>query len=569
MTVTINERYTRPLPSKYSVRPLVGAMGYRSTPEAQSAMDVLRKYGSDAHVYIPGVGNPYGVQTGNYQLSTGTDAVTDQPVGLSLDAAGSVGAELVVNGDFSGGTTGWTVGSGVTIANGVANISLGAGYLEQGVITTAGKTYLVNATVAGNATYCGAWDSAGQSGALSGSPGGRAAGAVSFTFTANDALSFIGFTATGAGALTIDNISVREVTGIHASQTTSGYRPVLRRGLVNLLTYSQGMSTVNWVGSNQSAAQDATAPDGTLTAHTLTSNNALSSFRPTADVTVTPLAVYTFAFVAKRGTATDFKISFYNFTAGSDILAATSVYSDIGTDWTTVVRTVTIPAGCNALRIFLSRDPGVTGTTFIYRAGLFTGTYTASQILAAGGIPLTTSSAASSSLGNWAWQFDGADDRLALGSVPFQMADDHCVVAGIMPNNTTSITGIFTISGTTCRVPQIYTASGQLTAEWVDDAGLSSGANTKTAYTSGAVGVVAVTKVGNAKKLRVNGAQVGSTSSVVMGATTATSGSIGSAGAYYHNGPIYAVIAIKGTVSDADLKTLEKWVGQLSGVTIA
>lgn len=71
---------------------------------------------------------------------------------------------------------------------------------------------------------------------------------------------------------------------------------------------------------------------------------------------------------------------------------------------------------------------------------------------------------------------------------------------------------------------------------------------------------------------RVNG--VGGTPVWVagLGATTLNAAAIGveplATPTQFMNGNIGPVIAIKGTVSDADLMTLEKWVGSLSGVTI-
>lgn len=124
-----------------------------------------------------------------------------------------VGVDTVQNGGFDTDTD-WTKGAGITISGGVANIGAGAGYLEQGQVTVAGQANRVRATAIGNPVYCGAWDTAGQSVALSSSPGGRSVGAVEFFFKANDALSFLGFTATGSGALTLDNVSNVAVEGI-------------------------------------------------------------------------------------------------------------------------------------------------------------------------------------------------------------------------------------------------------------------------------------------------------------------------------------------------------------------
>ena len=45
--------------------------------------------------------------------------------------------------------------------------------------------------------------------------------------------------------------------------------------------------------------------------------------------------------------------------------------------------------------------------------------------------------------GKYSWQFDGSNDTLALGSVPFQMADDHCVVVGLSSSSYASLLQAF------------------------------------------------------------------------------------------------------------------------------
>ena len=60
-----------------------------------------------------------------FQDSAGTTpmsavgTVADQPVGLMLDKSKglALGAELVTNGDFSNGTTGWNSGNGSSLSN--------------------------------------------------------------------------------------------------------------------------------------------------------------------------------------------------------------------------------------------------------------------------------------------------------------------------------------------------------------------------------------------------------------------------------------------------------------------
>lgn len=136
-----------------------------------------------------------------FSIASGTGAaVTD----------GGGRGNLVTNGGFDVDAS-WVKGAGVTIAGGVANLAAGSGYLEQGIATVAGGVYQVSATATGNPAFCGAWDNAGQSAVLSGSAGGRGPGAFTFNFTASDATSFLGFTASGLGALSLDNVSARRI----------------------------------------------------------------------------------------------------------------------------------------------------------------------------------------------------------------------------------------------------------------------------------------------------------------------------------------------------------------------
>lgn len=56
---------------------------------AQKVAAILRKYGTDAHVYLPGIGVINGLTAGNYLDSAGTTAATvDNPVGKVVDIGG-------------------------------------------------------------------------------------------------------------------------------------------------------------------------------------------------------------------------------------------------------------------------------------------------------------------------------------------------------------------------------------------------------------------------------------------------------------------------------------------------
>jgi hypothetical protein len=143
------------------------------------------------------------------------DGVDDFLQTPSVDFAGYqiLGSELVTNGDFAVDAN-WTKGTGVTISGGVANFTVGSGYVEQQISTQAGRAYQVTATTT-NFIFGGAWDNTGQNNVLNGPDGVSSAtssnGTFSFTFVAADATTFIGFAAAGAGATTLDNVTVKEV----------------------------------------------------------------------------------------------------------------------------------------------------------------------------------------------------------------------------------------------------------------------------------------------------------------------------------------------------------------------
>lgn len=177
-------------------------------------------------LYIPNDANCF-------QDSAGTTPATkDSVVGLLIDQGrGGLGPELVANGGFDSDTV-WAKGAGVTIAAGVATYSgaaTNADLVTQNISVVSGRTYAVTYTVSS------------LSGGLSariGSTNGA------FYVTAGTRTEYIVAGATGSIAVgilgrgagvtqaAIDNISVREVPGIHATQATTGYKPILRKGTV-------------------------------------------------------------------------------------------------------------------------------------------------------------------------------------------------------------------------------------------------------------------------------------------------------------------------------------------------
>lgn len=194
-----------------------------------------------------------------FQDAAGTTPVTavEQRVGLMLDKSKglALGSELVTNGDFSNGVTGWAesaVGA-LSVSSGqatVVNITSGAKYAYQSISTVVGRLYLVTFDVistAGGATQGRV--SAGNSISNEG------AGAATFNVGTRQLIiypqtttTFVRFGPAGTGinyAATFDNISVKEIAGNHAFQATTtpnDKRPILS-ARVNLLLATATLST--------------------------------------------------------------------------------------------------------------------------------------------------------------------------------------------------------------------------------------------------------------------------------------------------------------------------------------
>ena len=169
------------------------------------------------------------------------------------------------------------------------------------------------------------------------------------------------------------------------------------------------------------------------------------------------------------------------------------------------------------------------------------------------------------------WQLDGTDDRWSLSAVPFQMSDDHFVVAGCTRGATGTTRRIFHVGsgGDTQRVANLSIAStGVAEVAYRSDSGpfvVVAG----TSVLPEAPVVLSATSIASAIKLRVD-SLIAATGTNPGGATTLTAAAIGAhtAGGSYFNGHIHGVIFGKGAITDAELLTLEKFVAKLQGRTL-
>jgi len=173
--------------------------------------------------------------------------------------------------------------------------------------------------------------------------------------------------------------------------------------------------------------------------------------------------------------------------------------------------------------------------------------------------------------GKYSWAFDGGDS-LALGSVPFQMSDDHAVIAGASTSSTATQQGILCLanSGTTNPVISLQlNSSGKAEGFWRDDAGVNA-VRTGTLTVSGQF-VASIRRTGGASptvSVSLNGVRTAELSTSGIGTTTLNTATVGAwvrtSTQFYLTGSTGPILAIKGTVSDADLLSLERLVSSLT-----
>jgi hypothetical protein len=140
----------------------------------------------------------------------------------------TLGPELVTNGDFSSGTTGWTpIGSTLSVVSGALRVTASTSGQSAGaraqISTVVGRTYRLIVTFAADGSTGNSFANAGTSlvnSAYLNANLGSTVGTYTFVFTATETTSFIAFTTSTsvvAGETNDwDNISVREIDAAQA-----------------------------------------------------------------------------------------------------------------------------------------------------------------------------------------------------------------------------------------------------------------------------------------------------------------------------------------------------------------
>ena len=462
----------------------------------QRALSALRALGTNGHAYTAGTGSVNGLNTGNYTLSDGSTglAAVDGPVGLVLDGAGSVGSELAgtLDGTWTRDATVSNVGSTMVAAGLTTGIN---GFFKSIGASGTGNTFLVTVVVSaytsGQITaWLGVQQNAASNAFISGT------GTLQFYVTATGSAN--GFIIIGSNVAsntwTVSSISAKQVTGIHATQATAGNRPTLIRGVVNLGLSSANVGNATYWTPNQVNA----------IAANLVTPNAVSSTHLVTQTVTTLAQVYTVAFelrpngytkfACRENTSTGAYAAFNCVGAGSVLVTSSTTATILALASGAYLVTLTLTTAAVASQFgsyvldaaytnttpnaYLWSGDNVSGT-YINGFGLFTGTYTATQILAAGGIPLTTAAAASNaSAGKFALSFDGVDDILSMPQAAYGIADDFVVIVAATCNNKAAFPfPIIAAKSDSGAIPQIgslyFDASGFASALYRTDANVN------------------------------------------------------------------------------------------------
>jgi hypothetical protein len=553
-----------------------------------------------------------------FQDSLGITPVTAaaQQVGLALDKSQGLvlGPELVTNGTFESGVTGWTKGTGtinplswdsvgkrMVITNDLAYFA-SATQVISGL--TVGRSYLITGVVSSNTVQA-------KLNIISGSesnfvPAGGGIARLIFTATSTShTLAATNQQNTLNGVAYWDDISFKLLPGNHAFQSNSAQRPTLGRnpftGTRNRLTFTEQFDNAAWVKNADTVTANATvAPDGTSTADKLIPNTSITQhFVTSADLTPGTCArsiymkagEYTFGGIgAFYSTPSTYAFGIFNLANGTvtaTSIGDTATITSVGDGWYRCTL-VTSKVGATSFGGFQARayasDPGTSfsvsfagnGTSgiFIWGAQLETGSTATAYQRVVSSFDVTEAGVPDV----WYLSFDGTDDGMLTGTITpgtnkaqafsgvrrLLFGTSQCIVehsASADANN--GSTAIFASpGGGTARIA-FYSRGTALSA--APTTGASDVPITQVA--TGIGDIAADTAI-----LRLNGTQI---------ATSATDQGTGNYLAYPlylgrrggatlpFNGRIYSMIVRFGAnLSAAQIAQTETWVGGKTGVTI-
>lgn len=308
-----------------------------------------------------------------FQDAAGTTPVTavEQPVGLMKDKSKGLvlGPELVTNGDFSNGTTGWTAGgtASLSVVNGrlrILQTGTTAAWAYQSLSTVKGRRYWVSLnfeSVSGSTLAVFVGTTIGGIETYVATPGNVTS--YTFSFVATATSHYIGvqpWTISLNREAYFDNISVRELPGNHAFNNSgnSANFPVLS-ARYNLLTKTEQFDDVAWLVSNTLVTADTVnAPNGTLTADKIYETSATGVFLRYQSV-MPGAGTYTMTVYAKSAERSKFALEYASSTpaavfdlANGSVFSTTNCNAKItsaGSGWYICSMTATVAAGSTSV----------------------------------------------------------------------------------------------------------------------------------------------------------------------------------------------------------------------------
>ncbi len=258
-----------------------------------------------------------------------------------------LGSEEIVNGDFSNGSANWSVGSNSEINNGSARIyspSGGYTFISQSNVLTIGKTYLISLEIVEQ--NLGEIRLSDGSGYLSNSFSG--VGIHTFKSTSLGTILRIQRTASITD-ITIDNVSVKEVTGQSVVPNSGCGSWLFESQSTNLYTQSELFTDSSWSKTQTVIeASSITLPNGLTNGYKLFANTTGGTnhwFEKFPFPTATTGQDYTLSlFVKSAGSdfiqiaaSTGFPVKYQNFniSTGTKLSGNTSGSSitDFGNGW--------------------------------------------------------------------------------------------------------------------------------------------------------------------------------------------------------------------------------------------
>ena len=509
-----------------------------------------------------------------------TPAVLDGPVGGVIDASGWIGLELVVNGNFSNGTTGWAATYQSSISNVNNTLVITATntnpYAATTVNVSTANVYKVTFNLinkSATATAMVRIASSATIGAADLLSATLSTGSSTFYIKATTTVLYLQFLASCnvGDTMTFDDVSIKQV-GIIATQTTSGYRPTLRKGVINRLMNSESPNlwTINGV-TFADDTNDYPSITKSLRSKIVTEDTSTGQHRFHQG----GLSTNTNKFKVYLKYVNHPLVQIYCGTTVNDYLNVNLQTAAVTANGTGVTDITISGLGNGWLEISATINPGsffvgtILGATdawgdkinvghagSVSRSFKFGGAFASES---QGTYVVTTTAPASNGIGNYWLDFDGVSQFLQLSSVPFQVGDDNFVCASATNKGIATNKYVINPAGSGLadfkRLSAITFANPSWYSSWYDGVNIDSLAGTGTTTS-----VLSAVKRGSLVKQRINGSEINS--KTITANFVATSGYIGcsSPTSGLWDGAIYAIVIAKATISDAEALLIEKYL---------